>query len=156
MKRTLLVGFAAILMVASTTAINAQQRMTCETPKTEQCKKQCKQERVPQTPEQRATKLTARMTTQLSLSEAQAKKVYNANLNYINRMAELKSLRSERNLEILDILNDEQSVQFMEQLSKSKSSKGAKGAKRAQGCAPQRAHRTKGCASQCGCGCAQR
>ena len=65
---------------------------------------QQKQERTPQSPEQRAQAMTDRMAEKLSLTDAQKKEIYQINLeNAINHQQEMEARKAEREAKKVEI-----------------------------------------------------
>ncbi len=135
MKRLFLNGLAAaLILTATTSSINAQPQRPHDAPapmeemgepgepgeRGERGERGDREPKEELTPEQRAIKMTEKMTQNLNLSEAQAKKIYKVNLDYINKLIEAKKLKSQHKLNVLDILDDDQSIEYLDMLSASK------------------------------------
>lgn len=113
MKRLFLMSLAVALMTtASITTINAQPQRGGNPEMREQREKP--------TTEEMAAKITEKMSERIGLSEAQAKKVYKINLDYLKKVEEAKKLKSKRDKSVLDILDDDQTIEYLDMLSSSK------------------------------------
>ncbi|WP_300798700.1 DUF4890 domain-containing protein [uncultured Alistipes sp.] len=130
MKKRMIAAVMGLCLLAGTSAF-AQDTKPAPAPKT------------PPTAEQIAQRQTERMTQQLGLTDAQAKQVYELNLEQIKQMqAHREQMRAARNAEaekMKKILSTEQFMQWAQM----------QGPRPGEGRGPQAMHQGKNCPKEC-------
>ncbi|MFI3303818.1 MAG: hypothetical protein SNF68_05250 [Rikenellaceae bacterium] len=135
MKKVILKGLTLALMVAisSVCVAQPQQKANAEKPQQERPEREAREE---MTPEEMAKKMTEKMKEELSLTAAQEKKVYAANLDFAKKLKEARDLQKNHEEALVGILNAEQTVKLFDKKKGGGKIGGQQGGPR-RGSAPQ-------------------